>query len=54
MLATCKNSFSISNALQYTFKDSKWTENVLKYYELILKKIHIQDVIFSCVFTYDW
>jgi hypothetical protein len=32
----------------------KWTEDVLKYYESILKKTHIQDSIFSSIFTYDW
>jgi len=51
---TYKDYFPIPKALEYTLKYWKWTEDVLKYYESILKKIHIQDSIFSCIFTCDW
>ena len=49
-----KDYFSISDALEYTPKYWEWTEDILKHYELILKRAHIRDTIFASLFTYDW
>jgi hypothetical protein len=45
--AICKDYFSISDALDYALKYWEWTKDILKHYEPILKRAHIQDTIFA-------
>ena len=52
--ATCKDYILISNALEYTPKSWEWTKDILKHYELMLERAHIQDTIFASLLTYDW